>query len=318
MAKCKECSKEFKTERSLHAHLKAHKLRINEYYQKHFPRRDKFDNELIVFKDKEQYLKTDFNSALNYRRWRKASPKQEVAEYILSKILERIASKDIIYSMCQVELRSLKMPTVQEIIQYFDYSEECEMIGLENKFLYKNVDIIEGSASDNPGLKIYIDTREQKPLVFKNVPTERRTLKFGDYAFSDEKMTCKCYIERKSLADFIGSLRPDNLERFRREIERAGEADAYLIVLIDQDINHALSFDYLRNKHSKERIFKETKVTPQFIMRKVRKLIQEYPFIQFLFVEGRKESVRVIEKVFKSGCIYRKIDLQYAYDIGKL
>lgn len=318
MAKCKECSKEFKTERSLHAHLKAHKLRINEYYQKHFPRRDKFNNELIAFKDKEQYFKTDFNSALNYRRWRKASPRQEVAEYILSKILERIASKNISYSMCQVELRSLKMPTVQEIIQYFDYSEECEMIGLENKFLYNSVQIIDGGTFSTPNSKIYIDTREQKPLVFQNVETERRALKFGDYAFSDDKMTCKCYIERKSLADFIGTLRPDNLERFCREIERAGEANAYLIVLIDQDMSHALSFDYLRNKYSKERIFKDTKVTPQFVMRKVRNLIQTYPFLQFLFVEGRKESVRVIEKIFKSECAYRKIDLQYAYDIKLL
>ena len=34
----------------------------------------------------------------------------------------------------------------------------------------------------------------------------------------------------------------------------------------------------------------------------------------FYFVKGRKESVRVIEKIFFSDCIYKKIDLQLAYD----
>jgi hypothetical protein len=45
---------------------------------------------------------------------------------------------------------------------------------------------------------------------------------------------------------------------------------------------------------------------------------QEFPTIQFLFVDGKRESARVIEKIFTSGCIYKKIDLQLAYDMGKL
>jgi len=49
----------------------------------------------------------------------------------------------------------------------------------------------------------------------------------------------------------------------------------------------------------------------------VRSLSQEYPFIQFLFVEGRKEAVRVIDKIFTTGCIHKKADLQLLYDLGK-
>ena len=45
---------------------------------------------------------------------------------------------------------------------------------------------------------------------------------------------------------------------------------------------------------------------------------QKFPTIQFLFVDGKRESARVIEKIFTSGCVHKKIDLQLAYDEGKL
>ena len=41
--KCKVCDKEFETERQLHAHLKAHKLRVAAYYQQYYPRYDLYD-----------------------------------------------------------------------------------------------------------------------------------------------------------------------------------------------------------------------------------------------------------------------------------
>ena len=47
--KCKVCDKTFATERSLHAHLKAHKLRLAEYYQTYYPRYDKHDGNIIKF-----------------------------------------------------------------------------------------------------------------------------------------------------------------------------------------------------------------------------------------------------------------------------
>ena len=47
-------------------------------------------------------------------------------------------------------------------------------------------------------------------------------------------------------------------------------------------------------------------------------LIQEYPHIQFLFVHGRKKASEIIEKIFTCGCLYKKIDLQLAYDSNVL
>jgi hypothetical protein len=46
--------------------------------------------------------------------------------------------------------------------------------------------------------------------------------------------------------------------------------------------------------------------------------MQKYRNIQFIFVNNREEAVKVIEKLFSSNGEYKKIDLQYAYDTGRL
>ena len=145
------------------------------------------------------------------------------------------------------------------------------------------------------------------PLKF-NLESEAKALKYGDYALSNKSLTCNCYIERKSLADFISTISVLNHERFCKEIERAEEDDANLIVVVEENLNRALSFRHLPH------ISKKIKATPEYIFHKVREIIQKYEHVQFLFVNGRKESVRVIEKIFFSGCIYKEIDLQLAYD----
>ena len=65
MVKCKECGKEFKNDRGLHAHIKLHKLKVQDYYYKHFPRKDLHTGEFITFKNKDQYLNSDFNKRLS-------------------------------------------------------------------------------------------------------------------------------------------------------------------------------------------------------------------------------------------------------------
>ena len=101
-------------------------------------------------------------------------------------------------------------------------------------------------------------------------------------------------------------------ERFIKEIKRAEEAEANLVVLVEDKIQNVLSFNHLPY------VSKRIKASPDFIFHRIRGLIQKYPFVQFLFVGGRKESSRVIEKIFTSGCVYKKIDLQLAYDMKAL
>ena len=60
MVKCQACGKEFEKDRGLHLHIKAHKLSIGDYYHKYYPRRDRYTNELIKFKNKDQYFSSDF------------------------------------------------------------------------------------------------------------------------------------------------------------------------------------------------------------------------------------------------------------------
>jgi len=64
---------------------------------------------------------------------------------------------------------------------------------------------------------IIIDTREQAPLVFGNLPTERDTLDTGDYSIRGLEHVVAC--ERKSLPDLVACCGSER-ERFVRGLER--------------------------------------------------------------------------------------------------
>jgi len=312
MVKCKICEKEFETDRQLHAHLKAHKMRVVEYYQSQYPRYDKHDNTIIKFKSKEQYFACDFNSRTNLKNWIKSAPKEEVKDYCKKLLIDRKEKKNLEYAPTQVELRTLLIPPIQCYNELFgDYYDLCTELGFKSNY-YNFEKVITGSDKNKSGTKIYIDTREKKPLRFEGIDTEVRTLKFGDYAFSDEEASCKCYIERKSVSDFIGTL-SGGYDRFCREIERAEQADAGFVILVEEMLSKCLSFNYLPQVYKKG-----TKVTPEYLFHNVRKLGQTYPFIQFLFVKGRVQASETVKKIFTSGCAFKSVDLQLAYDTKKL
>jgi len=64
---------------------------------------------------------------------------------------------------------------------------------------------------------VVIDTREQTPLVFTNLPSVPGTLTSGDYA--PRGLEHLCAIERKSAADLVASVTHER-ERFERELHR--------------------------------------------------------------------------------------------------
>ena len=68
-----------------------------------------------------------------------------------------------------------------------------------------------------PEFTITIDTREQTPLPFSNIPTEAGTLQSGDYSIRGLEHLFA--IERKTIADLVGSVTRDR-ERFERELHR--------------------------------------------------------------------------------------------------
>jgi len=304
---CKIDGKEFKDEKSLHLALKGYGLNKVKYYQTYYERRDLLTNELINFKTKEQYLNSDFNDKNNMKKWLKEQPIDKAQEYCKQLLIKRKDSKNLIYSPTQIELRTIMAPSIIFYNKIFkDYYDTCSSIGLENKFVHPNL------TGDNFKNKltqkdtIYVDTREQSWLKF-NIPFEIKTLPFGDYACSNDN--CGCFIERKSLSDFISTLSVKNYDRFKNEIEKARKNNSYVIVMVEETLANALSFQYLPH------ISKKIKATPEYIFHNVRELLQSYDNLQFLFVDGRKEMTRLIEAIFASKCFYKKIDLQLAYDM---
>jgi DNA excision repair protein ERCC-4 len=65
--------------------------------------------------------------------------------------------------------------------------------------------------------RIIIDTREQDPLVFQNMPSEVGTLTSGDYSLAG--LEHHFAVERKSIDDLVGSVSRQR-ERFEREMCR--------------------------------------------------------------------------------------------------
>ena len=304
---CKVDGKEFKDEKSLHLALKGYGLNKVKYYQKYYERRDLLTNELINFKTKEQYLNSDFNDKNNMKKWLKNQPIEQAQDYCKKLLIKRKQNKRLTYSPSQIELRTIMAPSIIFYNKIFkSYYDICSEIGLKNKFLHP--EIITNQFKNKLTIKdtIYVDTREQSWLKF-NTPFEIKTLSFGDYSCSNDN--CSCFIERKSLSDFISTLSVKNYDRFKNEIDKAKKNNSYVIVMVEEVLQNALSFQYLPH------ISKKIKATPEYIFHNVRDLLQRYDNLQFLFVDGRGEMTRLVESIFASKCFYKKIDLQLAYDM---
>ena len=277
-----------------------------EYYQTHEPRHDLLTGELINFKNKDYYFSNDFNNKVSMKKWLKLQDLAIQKEYLKKLLSQRKEKHKLTYAPTEVELRSITSPPIPYYHSLFsDYYNLCGEIGFKNKYQYPKEEL---KYKIKDGFSIFIDTREQMPLVI-DYPTEVKGLKFGDYAINDPEN--KCYIERKSISDFIGTM-SGGYERFCREIERSIAAEANLIVLVERPLQECLSFQYLNY------VSKKIKVTPEFVFFNVRELIQKYNNVQFLFVDGREECVRVMKKIFFSNGEYKKYDLQLMYDLKLL
>ena len=307
---CKVDGKEFKDEKSLHLALRGYGLNKEKYYHTYYPRRDLLTGDTINFKTKEQYLNSDFNDKNNLKKWLKQQTIEKAQEYCRGLLVKRRNDKNLIYAPSQIELRTIMSPSIIFYNKIFnDYYELCSDIGLENKFIHPSIITNQFKNKLNSKNTIYVDTREQNWLKF-DIPFEIKTLPFGDYTANNDN--CNCYIERKSLSDFISTLSVKNFDRFKNEIEKAHVNNSYLIVIVEEKLSNALSFQYLPH------ISKKIKATPEYIFHNVRQLMQEYSNLQFLFVDGRTEMKKSIEGILSSNCFYKKVDLQLAYDMKLL
>ena len=294
---------------ALHKHLRKIKVKQEVYYTDHAPRRDLCTDEPIPFKaPAERYLTLDFAHKRNLHAYVKEQP-AAAREWAKKWLVARKASKNLVYAPLAVELRTLMCPTVQELDDLGGYNTICREVGLQIRF--------EGSVPPPRQLDcpIVIDTREQDPLHLTGLVL-RNKINCGDYALPPHRDQ-GVYIERKSLPDFIGSLSDretrigdSNLERFTRELERAKELGAYLILLVEADINQAMSFNHLPHIHAK--------VRAEHIFRNLRELFRLFPDFQALFVAGRREATAAVPALLAMGEAIKTFDLQLAYERGQL
>jgi hypothetical protein len=313
METCKECGNEYKTRRSLHTHLKKHKLLLEDYYHKHYPRRDLGSGELIGFNSFEQYFSADFNSKRNMKKWVEKTPPEVAEEYFTNFIKERIHVKGMFYIPTQVEMRSIMSPAVNSLNRIFQgkYYEVCSGLGLQMRgplcSYPKSFPIV-----DKSQYPICMDTREQTPFKFKDTELELRTLKYGDYTLNEPDLSRRVYIERKSLNDFISSFGKE-LPRVEAELQRAKDDNAIVVVHVEAPIEDALDFRKFVAPANRKRM----KANPKFIFFNVRSVIQRYQNVQFLFTD-KESAPEIAKRLMYIGEDILKYDLQLCYDLKLL
>lgn len=305
--KCQECQSDFASEAELHKHIKSHRMRLDQYYFKFFPRYDLLTGELIYFKSKDFYFSNYFNSRANFKSWYAKQPTETLKEYSIKFLKERKVHKNLVYALSQVELRSLHCPSIIGFEKLFgDYYKLCFELGLKVKY-ERCPDIIPATPEVDSKSFITIDSREQTPLFF-SLPYKVGKLDVGDYAYGNEETRLDIYFERKTIFDFVSTI-SQGFERFNRELLKARLSGKRLCVLVEMDLKYALVFNKLRSF---------CKASPEFIFNRVRGLCQEFPNIQFLFVKDQNQAFKVVEKIFRfSGDLFR-YDLQLLQDLGKL
>jgi uncharacterized C2H2 Zn-finger protein len=304
---CRICQAMFENDVLFHRHVNhQHLLTIERYYHKYLPRYDKLTGDLIEFKNKEYYFSHDFNSKQNMREWIFSRPPEEVRQYLKDLIIRRRGHKQLVYAPTQVELRSIMSPSIITFQKFFpDYYEFCEEMGLISKFSYTI------QKKTPPCIHtVMVDTREKLPYRFEQ--KRRQKLDYGDYALAHPRLIeWPLFIERKTTTDFVHTF-SSGFERFEKEVERANEAKAYLLVLVEDTMEDVLDFKRKCDVSPKLRI------TPEFVFHNVRKILQKYKGLQFLFVAGRAEAEATAAKILFAEDLHLKYDLQLLKDLKKL
>ena len=297
---CKICNSSFASERSLHAHLKKHKIGLNEYYVSHYPRKNLLTGTYLAFKDKESYFEKDFENRKQLLRWCEIESPENVKRQIKKMLAYRVKSKNLKHAPCHLELETSEMPTIDLYKKYFgSYSNVCAEVNIDPMF---KKSLPKKFHEDYSNINIFVDTREQQPLSFKN---ERQVkLDFGDYTASGSNYT-KTFVDRKSESDFKGTLVGNNLERFRRELQRCKDMGCYLFIVVESTL---------------ERINTNNDFTPhksnlKFIYHNMKLLQHEFAgYCQFIFSGNRANSEFLIPKLTAIGSILWDVDVQYFLD----
>mgnify|MGYP002633682432 CR=1 FL=1 len=316
--KCKVCGAVFKTEGGLHGHIKKHKLTIQDYYTKYYPRKNKLTGDLLSFKwspnaptaaVKAAYFNIDFNTRDEMVEWCNThSNKEDIKEYILKQLRIRIKDKKLKYGPNHLEIEISKLPPIDIYKDIFGgYGQACKELGLEplyNKGINKNLFEKNSKVEE---IEIHIDTREQKPLSFKN--SKDNKLDFGDYTIGGDNYTYT-YVDRKSESDFKATLGKTHFKRFREEIKRAKKFNSYIYIVTEKSLEQIVkNNEYLKSQDLAGGI------NMSFILHNMRVLAHEFKDnCQFVFSGSRQKSELLIPNLLYYGKLLWNVDIQYLLD----
>ncbi len=304
---CAECKKEFTSRASLHKHIKQHGLNLAGYYTKYFPRTNKLTGDPLPFKRYDEYFERDFSTKQQLIKWCKENPQEEVKEYITSLLQKRHSKKKRKYGPFHLETANSFIPSIEIYRKLFgSYNAACAEIGCEplyNKNLSK--DFFTKKIPED--LCIAIDTREQKPLKF-DCDTEILKLDIGDYTTLGDHYSYT-FVDRKSGSDLQGTLNKHNVDRFKREIERAKEMDSYLFVVVESSIQKIIKENKIFNRRT----------NIDFVLKQIKEISHEYArCCQFIFVETREKASAIIPRLLIYGKEIWQTDIQYFLERNEL
>lgn len=301
---CKICSEEITNNR----HFKSkHKLTVAEYYEEYWPKFDLYTQEKIPYTTLNKYFSSDFLNKNNLKKWLKEASEEDSHNYIKRKIEERIVKKNLQYTPSEIELTtSYELPSRIYLDKWVDFDKICQECGLTNRFKSHKEEIkCDVKYQDNEDYWINVDPREQNPLKFK-YPKQVKKLDYGDYCLNKPEETGKIYIERKSIMDFAGTM-SGGYDRFYNEIIRAKADGAYIIVLVENTIDKVFMLNKLPQMQKTK-----IKATPDFLLYRMRSLMEEFHNLNFIFCKGRVDAKNVLCKILFSNGICKDIDIQLA------
>jgi len=226
----------------------------------------------------DNYLSEDFFNKEEMFAWIRSAPKTEVSEWMLNRLKSRIEEKKLKYAPSHAELETIFMPSCIDYELIFgSYENACSKIGAEP--LLKTNKKLPGLKLKNP--EICIDTREQKPLEFKNSKTI--ALAFADYTLSGDEYNYT-YVDRKSGSDFLGTF-GKQIKRFEKEMDKAIGMDSFVYVVVEESIESV--------KSGGNRLKKSINV--EYPFKNMREIMHKYPRkIQFIFTGSRLSSQKII------------------------
>lgn len=280
--------------------FRVHKVPLAEYCENYVLKKDLLTGEPIKWKGRlDTYLNADFTSDENMKHWLVSRDLTSARKWCLDVIKKRHEVKKLTYIPCEVELRSLALPPVSFLDKVFaqdgGYYVLGESLGMKRRFKFMDAEFLKPT---DDSLTIVVDTRETCPVLPSHIGVITAKLDYGDYTVAGSHLV----VERKSLSDLVGTM-SSGYERFLREIARSAGDAAHVVVMVETTLKHIMSF-------RDTPIMKKVKVTPEFIMHRVRACLQSFSNLQFFFCNNRQDLGATMLKILGNTELASKIDLQ--------